>query len=247
MAMQTYAAIMFPSLSQLEQAVKGILAESSYVLASARMPQALLQTRAIGKFHLFQDRDIPNLDSLAQLEFVDVEQEGIVEMYRKSAAGLGYGRISLVSKGGMTYDLSESINLSALLPSQVEGLAGVAENNGKVDREGAIALLKQLWKLQGIVHELSDFRSQNGFSAFENSIYGNMVMACYDFSALIPGRISDISEVFGDISQRAFRLAQLAQAMDMSLIRKEVESALGINKPVYFSPRISPEMAANVI
>ncbi len=246
MAMQKYAALIFPSLSQLEQAVKGIHAESSYVLASARMPQALLQTRAIGKFHLFQDNAHPDLDSLAQLEFVDVEQQDLLEMYGQSVTDLGYGRISLVLKGGMTHNLSESVNLSARLQSQVEELVGVAGKNGKVDREGAIALLKQLWKLQGIVHELSDLRSQNGFSAFENSVYGSIVMACYDFSASIQGQISDISEVFGDIPQGAFKIAQLAQAIDMSLVRAGVNSRLGINTAVYFSPRVDPEMIAHV-
>jgi hypothetical protein len=147
----------------------------------------------------------------------------------------------------MASDLSMFVDLFGRLGVQAEKLAGVADAEKQVDREAIVAWLKQLWGLQGTIHELSGLRGSNGFSAFENSAYGKIVMACYDFSALIQSEITNISEVFKNMPEGAFRLAQLAQAIDTRQVRAEVESEHGLNAAVYFSPRVDPEVAERVV
>lgn len=239
---QQYAPLVFSSLSQLEEALRGIKSDSSYLLASARLPQAVLQTRAIGKFHLFTEEDKPDISALAQIELADVSQPQIAEMYRNTALDIGYGRISIVPAGGMTHDFEA--NIDAFLGMQ-EQLAVLKAAEKEISKENPNASLRKLFELQSIVHNMSDLRTRNGFSVSENRLYGDVAMLCCIFSAHIQPAIG--SELIRGVPKEIYRIVQGMQVKDTLGLMAEVRSDNGVNRPVYFSPRVTPEVAELVL
>ena len=242
--MQGYAALAFTSLADLESLVRDAKVEPSHELSRSRLgKERSLKTRVVAKFHYVGEDRIEPHNALAQIELVDLpNDDNLLNPYRVQLIDQGYGRVSVVGNGGMTYDLASQ--LSQLLSFQ-DILERIEE--AMPDFDDTTANVKDLLVLKAEVqrdfHALSDTRHKSRFSNFENQLYGHALSAIAHFSMALTLYVLkvDYRPLARTLRSPAGQAMLRAQEMDDERLSEELQSAQGVNKTQYFSPLPKPE------
>ncbi len=242
MVRQWYAPIQLGSFEDLPAAVQGIHLERCYELAVERVqrvPQQALALRAIGKFHeITESIRHGSIDTLAQVEMIDVpisiSAEYVTIPCRNSLIRAGYGRISLVNKGRMPYDLAtqfESLNQIQDILERANHVEDTLRRDPMAPTEDHMGTFIEL---QQYVNGLSAMREKNGFSAYENKVYGGIAMLC----SILAATIQSVLMNQNPHTTKGERLLQtLAVTLSLSgilALQDEINSAQGVNRAVYF-------------
>lgn len=245
-----FAPLVFASIDDLEGIVAKSKLEASFEMARSRIPTNTLGIRSLGKFHEIGDSiNKPSIEYLAQIELIDMPHDDVsISQYVRVFIGKEYGRISVVGRGRTSYDLEAQFGMLSRIADRATKIKSFME---KMERREDVPTKNQLydelvWHTSAI-NQLSDFRAQNGFSSVENMIYGNVALFCLIyavamrtyFEAIHPEIAEDLKGTFASL-RSGITLGKLAE------FTKMVESPNGVNLPIYFTPRIRPEVA-NVI
>ena len=150
----------------------------------------------------------------------------------------------------MTYEFADQFTLfqeAAYLAIGTEELAQqFKKGDGSVTIEDMIATYL---RFRNAVQNLSDIRTRNGFSRFENkTLYGGFVAFCYRFSFAIQAYMVETETLFKlrEVN-KDFLLAGLVQKAEELKFMKEMESEEGPNSAVYFGPQVDLEGVKDVI
>ena len=184
------------------------------------------------------------------MELIDVNPGNeVVDIYQHALQDQGHGRIAVVGSDGTTYDIAQQCGMLIALEKEVEKLQPLVyklEEDNVTDSPHDLSL--KLVTLQDSLHQLSDVRSINGFSAYENKIYGHAGLFCHTLSLSIQNYRKRTEQEY-DLGEfePLVELYRMIQESNVAEMEKEYMSPTGINLPFYFNPRLKPEDVKHAI